>query len=132
MARSVDRSVRRRSIGLSPLDAHRPERRLAGIVILYLVLIAGIVGYNAREMSNERGAALMVNVAARQRALAERYVRDVLLAADGIAADPGDDANQLLTNAEALLLGGDVEAVQGADSMVHIRPEIRSLRDSGS
>ncbi len=122
MGRFPGRSGGHRSSGLSPLEAHRPERRLAGIVILYLVLIAGIVGYNAREMSRERGAALIVNVAARQRALAERYVKDAILVADGIAADPSDDASQLLTNADALLLGGDVVAVQGADSMVHIRP----------
>jgi diguanylate cyclase (GGDEF)-like protein/PAS domain S-box-containing protein len=102
------------------MDSIRPERRLAGIVILYLILIAGIVGYNAHEIGRERGAALIVNVAARQRALAERYVKDAFLVSEGIQADPGDDATQLLTNADALLLGGDVIAVQGADSTVTI------------
>ena len=104
------------------MEAMRPDRRLAGIVILYLVLIAGIVGYNALEIGRERGAALIVNVAARQRALAERYVRDALLVAEGFPADPDEDATQLVTNADALLLGGDVIAVQGADSTVHIPP----------
>jgi diguanylate cyclase (GGDEF)-like protein/PAS domain S-box-containing protein len=122
MARLLGRIVRHGSSGLSPLEAHHPERRLAGIVVLYLVLIAGIVGYNAREMAHERGAALIVNVAARQRALAERYVKDAILDAEGVQADPGDDATQLLANADALQLGGDVIAVQGADSTVHIPP----------
>jgi diguanylate cyclase (GGDEF)-like protein/PAS domain S-box-containing protein len=122
MSRFLGRSVRRNSNGASPLEALRPERRLAGIVILYLVLIAGIVGYNAREVARQRGAALIVNVAARQRALAERYVKDVFLDLEGIQADPNDDATQLLANADALLLGGDVIAVQGADNLVHIPP----------
>ena len=122
MAKLPERILGHRSIGHSPWETHRTERRLAGIVILYLVLIAGIVGYNAREMSRERGAALSLNVAARQRALAERYVRDAFLEVEGIQADPIDDATQLLTNADALLVGGDVIAVQGADSVVHIRP----------
>jgi len=120
MARLLGRIFRHDSSGLSPLEPQRPGHRLTGIVILYLTLIAGIVGYNAREMAHERGAALIVNVAARQRALAERYVKDALLQAEGVPADPRDDARQLLTNADALLLGGDVIAVQGADSMVHI------------
>jgi diguanylate cyclase (GGDEF)-like protein/PAS domain S-box-containing protein len=112
----------RGSDGVSPLASLRPERRLAGIVILYLVLIAGIVGYNARGIARERGSALIVNVAARQRALAERYVKDAILVTEGVQADPGDDATQLLSNAEALLLGGEVIAVQGADSTVRIPP----------
>ena len=103
MAKLPERILGHRSIGHSPWETHRTERRLAGIVILYLVLIAGIVGYNAREMSRERGAALSLNVAARQRALAERYVRDAFLEVEGIQADPIDDATQLLTNADALL-----------------------------
>ncbi len=128
MAKLPERILGHRSIGHSPWETHRTERRLAGIVILYLVLIAGIVGYNAREMSRERGAALSLNVAARQRALAERYVRDAFLEVEGIQADPIDDATQLLTNADALLVGGDVIAVQGADSVVHIRPASDDLR----
>lgn len=122
MARWLGRITSSGSNGVSPLEAARPQRRLAGIVILYLVLIVGIVGYNAREIARERGAALIVNVAARQRALAERYVKDVVLDAEGIQADPRDDAMQLLANARALLFGGDVVAVQGADSLVHIPP----------
>jgi diguanylate cyclase (GGDEF)-like protein/PAS domain S-box-containing protein len=122
MAKLPERILDHRSSGHSPWETHRTERRLAGIVVLYLVLIAGIVGFNAREMSRERGAALSLNVAARQRALAERYVRDAFLEVEGIQADPIDDATQLLTNANALLAGGDVVAVQGADSVVHIRP----------
>jgi diguanylate cyclase (GGDEF)-like protein/PAS domain S-box-containing protein len=105
---------------LAFLGDFRLDRRLRGILVLYLVVIAGIVGYNARAISKEQGAALIVNVAARQRALAERYQKDVVLRTQDIQADPEDDAAQLLGNAEALLHGGDVVAVQGADEQVHI------------
>jgi diguanylate cyclase (GGDEF)-like protein/PAS domain S-box-containing protein len=98
------------------------DRRLGWILALYIVLIALIVGYNAREVGQERGAATIVNIAARQRALAERYVKDVLLRTQGAAADPEDDATQLRSNADALLDGGKVVAVQGADEDVHIQP----------
>ncbi len=100
----------------------RLDRRLRWVVALYLVVIAGIVGYNARAISKEQGAALIVNVAARQRALAERYQKDVVLQTQDVQADPADDAAQLLSNAEALLNGGDVLAVQGADQEVVIPP----------
>src|SRR5262249_23162251 len=100
----------------------RLGRRLLWIVALYLVLIGGIVGYNARAMARERGAAIIVNVAARQRALAERYVKDVILRAHGVEADPEDDGALLVSNAEALLHGGEVTAVQGADLDIHIPP----------
>jgi diguanylate cyclase (GGDEF)-like protein/PAS domain S-box-containing protein len=98
----------------------RLDRRLRWILALYVVLIGGIVGYNANAIAKERGSALIVNVAARQRALAERYMKDVILRTQGIQADPQDDEDQLSVNADALLSGGEVVAVQGADSTVHI------------
>ncbi len=98
----------------------RLDRRLALIGALYLVLIASIVGYNAVSIGRERGAALIVNIAARQRALAEGYVKHVVMKSEGIQADPESDAQLLLDNAEALLHGGEVTAVQGADADIHI------------
>jgi diguanylate cyclase (GGDEF)-like protein/PAS domain S-box-containing protein len=98
----------------------RLDRRLRLILVLYLIVITGIVGYNAKAISKEQGAALIVNVAARQRALAERYQKDVVLRTQDVQADPEDDATQLLRNAGALLNGGDVIAVQGADEQVRI------------
>jgi diguanylate cyclase (GGDEF)-like protein/PAS domain S-box-containing protein len=104
------------------LDDRRLARRLRWIVSLYLVLITVIVGFNATRIAHERGAALVVNIAARQRALAERYTKDVVLRTQGVAADPEDDAEELLANADALLHGGDVISVQGADEEVRIAP----------
>lgn len=81
-----------------------------------------MVGYNAVATSRQRGDALIVNVAGRQRALSERFVQDVLLQVDGYAADPEADADMLMQNADALLKGGEVLAVQGADATIRIQP----------
>lgn len=96
------------------------ERRLLWIVAVYLLVIGTILGYNAIATASERDAALVVNVAARQRAVAERYIKDVLLSLSGYPADPQADAQALQENAVALLDGGTVDAVQGADGRVHI------------
>jgi len=98
------------------------DRRIGRTLAVYLVVITVIVGYNARAIADQRGSALSVNVAARQRALAERYEKDVVLTTLGIQADPGADAEQLLANADALLHGGEVLAVQGADEEIQIQP----------
>jgi PAS domain S-box-containing protein len=98
------------------------ERRLGWIVGVYLLVIGAILGYNAVATANEHDAALVVNIAARQRAIAERYTKDVLLRMDGEPADPGADAQMLQHNARALLSGGTVQAVQGADGRVRIPP----------
>jgi diguanylate cyclase (GGDEF)-like protein/PAS domain S-box-containing protein len=105
----------------------RIDRRLGWIMALYIVVIALIVGYNAREVGQERGSATIVNIASRQRALAERYVKDVVLRSRGAEADPEDDAAQLRANADALISGGLVVAVQGADKEVRIAPAMDPL-----
>jgi PAS domain S-box-containing protein len=104
------------------------ERRIAAILAVYLVVIGAIIVSNARATSAERDAALVVNVAARQRAFAERYVKDVVLRLDGYQAAPEEDAHDLQVNARALLSGGVVEAVQGADGTVRIPPPGRDTK----
>jgi diguanylate cyclase (GGDEF)-like protein/PAS domain S-box-containing protein len=115
------RAVRTRRVrGTSFLGARKTDRRFRWILASYLIVTAVIISYTAGAIADQRGSALIINVAARQRALAERYVKDVVLVTDGIQADPRDDVEQLLTNANALLVGGDVIAVHGADTEVVI------------
>jgi diguanylate cyclase (GGDEF)-like protein/PAS domain S-box-containing protein len=106
---------------LSP-GALRLDRRIGPIVAIYLVIVTLIVGYDARLISEQRGSALVINVAGRQRGLAERYEKDVILTTQGAQADPSDDEDQLLANANALLHGGEVIAVQGTEDEIWIRP----------
>ena len=55
----------------------------------------------------------MLEVAARQRTLAERYVKEVLLARDGARVDPNYTAAILINSAQALLDGGTAPPVNG-------------------
>jgi diguanylate cyclase (GGDEF)-like protein/PAS domain S-box-containing protein len=98
------------------------DRRVVVILGVYLLVVAAIVLSTSTSIADEKGAAVVVNVASRQRALAERYVKDVLLVSHGLAADPADDAAQLVSNADALLRGGVVTAVRGVDEEVDIAP----------
>ena len=109
--------MRRRSAFLGGL---RSEGRLRWIIAAYLAVVAGITWYTAHAVGDERDSALIVNIASRQRALAERYVKDVMLVVEGYQADPADNAAQLRANAEALLHGGEVVTVRGADEEITI------------
>ena len=98
------------------------------MVGVYLLLIVGILSYNARVTDNERASALVVNIAGRQQAFAERYTKDVLLKAAGFQAAPEEDAQSLQQTATALLRGGEVLAVQGADRTLRIGPASKDWR----
>jgi len=100
----------------------RLGRRLGWVIFLLIVLVAAIVGYNARAIGQQRGSALVVNQATRQRALVERYTRDVLLKVDGFRADPKDSAEAVRQPVDVLLDGGSVRAPQGDGSRVEIPP----------
>ncbi|HEV2929526.1 MAG TPA: PAS domain-containing protein, partial [Propionibacteriaceae bacterium] len=100
----------------------RLGRRLGWVIPVLIVLVAAIVGYNARAIAQQRGSALVVNLAARQRALVERYTKDVLLVVDGFQADPKESAEDVREPVDVLLDGGSVRAPQGDGSRVEIPP----------
>jgi two-component system sensor histidine kinase/response regulator len=91
------------------------------IVAAFVVLIGLMVGYNAYATDRERPTALVVDVTARQRTLTERYIKDTVLALDGVQADPEASAEILRETATALLDGGEVVTPQGSlDQRVRI------------
>jgi PAS domain S-box-containing protein len=100
----------------------RLGRRLGWVIPVLIVLVAAIVVYNARAIAEQRGSALVVNLAARQRALVERYTKDVLLVLDGFQADPKESAEDVREPVDVLLDGGSVRAPQGDGSRVEIPP----------
>jgi diguanylate cyclase (GGDEF)-like protein/PAS domain S-box-containing protein len=100
----------------------RTDRRYRWILVLYLIVVGVIISYTATEIAHQRGSALIINIASRQRAFGERFVKDVVLLTEGIQANPHYAADQLLENAETLLEGGEVIAVQGADEETEIPP----------
>ena len=100
----------------------RLGRRLGWVIPVLIVLVAAIVVYNARAIDQQRGSALIVNTAARQRAFVERYTTDVLLVVDGFQADPEESAEDVREPVDVLLDGGSVRAPQGGGARVEIPP----------
>ena len=100
----------------------RTDRRVLAILAVYLVVVTAIVTYTSTSIAEEQGSALVVNIAARQRALADRYVSDILLVTNGFAADPSDAAGDLRENAALLLGGGTGVSVHGADLEMDVDP----------
>ena len=102
----------RRSRRIEPvLGVGRLDRRVGFLIALFPLLIAAIVGYGARETSKVARDIRVISLAGSQRALAERYIKDVLLVTAGRAADPSQDASQLSANARVLLQGDPTGAV---------------------
>jgi PAS domain S-box-containing protein len=100
----------------------RLGRRLGWVIPVLIVLVTAIVGYNARAIAQQRGSALVVYTAARQRALVERYTKDVLLVVGGFQADPEESGEAMRQPVDVLLDGGSVRAPQGGGSRVEIPP----------
>ena len=75
--------------------ALRRDRAVIATVVAFIVLVGGMVGYNAWATGRERSTPLVVDVTARQRTLVERYVKDVVLKLDGVVADPQPSAKIL-------------------------------------
>ncbi|MDX6600419.1 MAG: hypothetical protein QOE87_4306 [Gaiellales bacterium] len=85
------------------------------IIALFAAFSAVSVALSIRETSGSRHRATMVEIAGRQRTLAERYVREVMLVHAGAKADPATTATLLHASADALIDGGVAPAVHGDD-----------------
>jgi hypothetical protein len=92
----------------------RRNWQIVVIVTLFIVLVGGMVGYNAWATDQERETPLVVDTTARQRTLVERYIKDTVLKLDGVQADPSASAKILTHTADALLDGGKVVTPQGS------------------
>jgi diguanylate cyclase (GGDEF)-like protein/PAS domain S-box-containing protein len=85
-------------------------------ILLTLALVSTLsAGLSIWTTGHSKHRATLLQVAARQRTLAERYVADVELVRDGKAADPNRTAALLAASARALLDGGSAPAVEGDD-----------------
>ncbi len=110
-------SLRRASgkaAALAPFTA-RSRNPVAAILILFAVFSAVSVGLSIRSTSGSRQHAAVLEIAARQRTLTERYVNAVLLAREGRPAHPSYTAGVLMRSAKALLNGGTAPAASGDD-----------------
>ena len=104
----------RREPAIRPF-ATRGRGAIVAILAMFALLSATSVTLSIRATERARHRAVVVQIAARQRTLAERYVEEILLARSGAQANPGTIATVLHESAGALLDGGEAPAVNGDD-----------------
>jgi PAS domain S-box-containing protein len=92
----------------------RRFRGAIGLVALFVVVAVILDGYGVYGLRKQYQTPLVVDVTSRQRALVERYIKDVVLKLDGVQADPSESATALVTSANGLLVGGAVPSPQGS------------------
>ena len=95
--------------------APRARRTIVAILLTFALVSALSAALSIWTTGHSRHRATLLEVAARQRTLAERYVAEVELARNGQQADPGRTAALLAASARALLDGGTAPAVAGDD-----------------
>jgi len=95
--------------------ATRGRRTIAGILATFALFSTLSVTVSIWAISGSRHRAPVLEVAARQRMLAERYVKQILLVRAGAQADPILTGKWLDESADALLAGGVAPAVNGDD-----------------
>ena len=95
--------------------AMRSRRTVVAIVATMALVSASSAVLSIRAASRSQHRATEIEIAGRQRTLAERYVQEVLLVRAGETADPAHTAQLLTASASALLNGGIAPAANGDD-----------------
>jgi PAS domain S-box-containing protein len=103
------------------------RRTIAGIMLVFTIYTGVSLVLSARTADHAQNQAKVLQIAARQRTLTERYAKEVLLALTGspsAAKTIGDDLDQTVT---ALLDGGSAPAVPGDDDELAVAPVTGTL-----
>src|SRR2546422_8392696 len=121
-ARHGDRPMMtRRRVAFRPLETR--GRRTMGAILLTFALFSALgITLSLHATNRSKHQATVVRVASRQRTLAERYVKEVLLVRSGVRADPALTARLLAASARALLEGGLAPSVNGDDDETRLPP----------
>jgi diguanylate cyclase (GGDEF)-like protein/PAS domain S-box-containing protein len=88
---------------------------IVAILLTFVLFSAASVAVSVSVTKGSQHVGLVLQVAARQRTLSQRYLADVLLVRSGAQADPAYTAGVLRESARALLDGGPAPAVNGDD-----------------
>lgn len=108
-----------RSDDFRPL-ASRGRNAGAVIVLVFALFTALGLILSIWTTTHAGHRATVLQVASRQRTLAERYAKEVLLVRQGAQADPAAIASALERSAAALLEGGTAPAVNGDDDKARV------------
>jgi diguanylate cyclase (GGDEF)-like protein/PAS domain S-box-containing protein len=104
----------RRASSFTPF-ASRGRRTIAAILLTFALSSTVTVALSSRATAKAQHGASVLEVASRQRMLAERYVEEVLFIRSGGQANPARTADILSKSVTALLDGGVAPAVDGDD-----------------
>jgi diguanylate cyclase (GGDEF)-like protein/PAS domain S-box-containing protein len=107
--------------------ASRGRRTIVAIIATFAIVSTGTVLLSIRTTARSQHRATELEVAARQRTLAERYVSEVVLARAGHRADPSYTASLLLSSADVLLDGGEAPGIEGDDDSASLAPATGSV-----
>jgi diguanylate cyclase (GGDEF)-like protein/PAS domain S-box-containing protein len=100
--------------------ATRGRGTIAAVIATFALFSAISVGLSIRQTSRSHHSATVVEIAGRQRTLAERYVREVMLVKSGHRADPATTAALLHASAASLINGGTAPSVNGDDDATRL------------
>jgi len=106
--------VRLRNDPLRPFGAST-KRTIIAIFAVFAAIALVTSGLSVWATKRSQNRATVVEIASRQRTLAERYVNEVLLKRAGQQADPATIGTDLQESAHALLDGGTAPTVNGDD-----------------
>ena len=106
--------IRRHGMPFRPLET-RGRRTIGAILLTFALFSALSITLSLRATGRSKHQATVVQVASRQRTLAERYVNEVLLYRSGARVDPATTAHLLSSSARVLLDGGLAPPVSGDD-----------------
>jgi len=87
------------------------KTKMAAIPAVFVVCFAVTIGYTGIRIASTATDSLVIDLAGRQRALNQRYQREVLLAADGAKADLQGTAAMLADTLQALRDGGEAPVI---------------------
>jgi diguanylate cyclase (GGDEF)-like protein/PAS domain S-box-containing protein len=100
--------------GLRPITASGSGRRpIVAIFLTFALISAATIALSVHTTKGSEHRTSVIQIAARQRTLAERYVEETLLVREGRTANPAYTAGVLQASAAALLGGGNAPGVNG-------------------
>ena len=103
--------------------APRARTTIIAIVVTFVLILGASAVVSIWSTGKSRNRAAVVEIAGRQRTLAERYITQLLLVREGAQASPQRTGVLLTQSVNALLNGGTAPAVEGDDDAVVLQPE---------
>jgi methyl-accepting chemotaxis protein len=88
------------------------RRKLIIVAGLFTMVLGGLIVFNATILDAQKEAGTVGGLAARQRTLTQRFMKDVLLAGMGQQADPEVSARLLKESIAVLLDGGQLPGAE--------------------